>query len=134
MPKLVSPQDLEKWLMSIPPAQLAKERRDVKADLSAMSNTPLDEHVVNELSHQLFNLTVKYNLDIDIIMSATHLPHEAILRLQSGNPFVTKEALESQPEEPDYEDYEVRGLLTRDEYYSQQYEYDLVEDIRRLLD
>ena len=44
-----------------------------------------------------------------------------------------KEALESQPEEPDYEDYEVRGLLTRDEYYSQQYEYDLVEDIRRIL-
>lgn len=95
MSKLVSPQDLEKWLMTIPPEQLAKERHNVKADLSAISNTPLDEHVVNELSHQLFNLTVKYNLDIDIIMSATHLPHEAILRLQSGNPFVTQEAFDT---------------------------------------
>lgn len=44
-----------------------------------------------------------------------------------------KEALESQPGNPDYEDYSVRGILTRDEFYSQQYEYNLVEDIRRLL-
>lgn len=94
MANLVSPEDLQKWLMSIPPAELAKERYDVKADLSAMSDAPLDEHIVNELSHQLFDLTVKHNLDIDMIMSATHLPHEAILRLQSGNPFVTKEAFD----------------------------------------
>lgn len=94
MSNLVSPQDLEKWLMSIPPKQLAKERRDVKADLSAMSNMPLDENIVNDLSHQLFELTVKHNLSINIIETATNLPHEAILRLQSGNPFVTQEAFD----------------------------------------
>ena len=94
MSNLVSPEDLEKWFMSIPPAELAKQRHDVKADLATMSDTPLDRQAVNDLSHRLFELTVKHNLNIQMIMDATNLPHEAILRLQSGNPFVKRHAFD----------------------------------------
>lgn len=94
MSKLVSPEELHQWLMTIPPAQLAKERYSVKADLAVISDTPLNRQKVDDLSHQLFALTAKYNLSVQKIMDATNMPHEAVLRLQSGNPFVKHRAFE----------------------------------------
>lgn len=44
-----------------------------------------------------------------------------------------KEALEAQPDEPSYADYEDYGVISRKEYYDQYYDFRLVEDIKDLL-
>ena len=44
-----------------------------------------------------------------------------------------KAALEAQPEMPSYADYEDYEIITRDEYYQQYYDFQLVEDIKDLL-
>jgi len=44
-----------------------------------------------------------------------------------------KEALESQPEMPSYADYEEYEIISREEYYKQYYDFQLVEDIKELL-
>jgi len=44
-----------------------------------------------------------------------------------------KEALEAQPEMPPYADYEEYEIISRDEYYQQYYDFELVEDIKELL-
>jgi len=43
-----------------------------------------------------------------------------------------KEALEAEPEMPLYSDYE-DGLMSRNEYYNYNYDFQLVEDIKELL-
>jgi len=44
-----------------------------------------------------------------------------------------KEALEAQPEMPSYADYEDYEIISRDEYYQQYYDFQLVENIKELL-
>ena len=43
-----------------------------------------------------------------------------------------KEALEAEPGRPSYFDYE-DGLMSRNEYYDRNYDFQLVEDIKNLL-
>jgi len=44
-----------------------------------------------------------------------------------------KEALEAQPEMPSYADYEDYEIISRDKYYDQYYNFQIVEDIKELL-
>lgn len=43
-----------------------------------------------------------------------------------------RDALEARPERPNYSDYE-NGLMSREEYYNQEFQYTLVDDIVNLL-
>lgn len=43
-----------------------------------------------------------------------------------------REALEAQPEEPNYEDYE-NGLMTREEYYDAYNKFEVVDAIRTII-
>jgi len=51
---------------------------------------------------------------------------------QYGLLLAIKEALEAQPEKPSYDDYE-EGIISREEYYDQYYNFQIVEDIKELL-
>ena len=51
---------------------------------------------------------------------------------QYGLLLAIKEALETQPEQPSYDDYE-EGIISRKQYYDRYAQYQLVEDIKELL-
>lgn len=55
---------------------------------------PLDKSVVEKLSYQMFENTFKYNLTRKIISEKSKTDTEDVLRLQSGNPFVSKESFD----------------------------------------
>lgn len=42
------------------------------------------------------------------------------------------DALRSQPKDPSYEDYE-KGIISREDYYDQHYNYQIVKDIREAI-
>jgi len=51
---------------------------------------------------------------------------------QYGLLLAIKEALEAQPEQPSYDDYE-EGIISRKQYYDRYAQYQIVEDIKELL-
>lgn len=91
MGKLVSPEELHNFLMSIPPEQLKKKSDEVKKYLNSATDETLPEEDSEFLAQQLFDATLQYTLNTEKIAKATGLDENIILRLQSANPFVTKE-------------------------------------------
>ena len=100
MPKLVSPEELHKFLMTIPPAKLAKERSEVKAYLNQkddqlIKSDKISKENSNLISNRLFEAVLMYNLNQKLIAYQTGLPFNDIARLSSENQFVSQESFET---------------------------------------
>lgn len=54
----------------------------------------IEQHLINKLSHQLFEYTFKYNLTRKKISNETGVSMEDVLKLQSGNPFVSLQSFQ----------------------------------------
>lgn len=100
MSKLVSPEELHKFFMIMPPAQLAKERYAVKAHLNQTDDQLIKSNKIskensNLISNRLFEAVLIYNLNQKLIADQTGLPFNDVARLSSENQFVSQESFET---------------------------------------